>query len=479
MMQSEEKKTPKEGRKNSRGVPFGVVTMLVILALVSGGALGYLGGVNLSGTAQKLKEARRTIDNYEITLMEMYSDEFDRAAAAAAEEGANAALAGTDMGVASEEEPVVVAEFDGGVVMSDEATSAYQREVANYVLGGADVTGSTEEILDTVLQNLVGEKLAYIEAEKKGYMNLTDADRAAIAERAQAQFDETVNFYIDIVREEGMSEEDAYAAAVSYLAANEGYTLDAVTADIEANWWHDKLYEEVVAGATVSADVITTAYNDRLAAQEALFTSDKTEFEYALMNGEMVLYYPEGYRAVKHIFFALDEDAQARAAEIYAQRAKEEDQAAIDALNAELDALYADAEAEAQAAYEQILGGADFDVLMDERSDDAEFAHGAFKDTGYYVSADSVMWSKMFIETCMALENPGDISAPARSEGGVHIVRYLANVQPGAVPLSQVNAEITEATIESARFEAWQVAQQGWIAAANATFYPERMTGLE
>lgn len=474
-MHTEDKnKTANERR--SRGVPFGLVTLLVVLALICGGALGYVGGANYSQTAKRLMAAEAEIEDYEMTLMEMYAAEFDRAAEAAADERVSAALDAGDLGVADTAEPIVVAEFDGGVVMSDEAAQAYQRELAGHALGGADVAGGADAILEAVLEDLVGEKLARIKAEEKGYAAVSDGDRAEIAARAQVQFDETVSFYVDIVRAEGMSDEDARAAAVDYLAEGEGYTLESVTADIEESWWRQKLFDEVVSGVAVRADEVSAIYSEEAAAQEARFADDPTAFEYALLNGEMILYQPAGYRTVKHLFFALSDADQARALEIYDALPLEEDAAALDALNAELDALYAPAEAQAQDAYAQLQAGADFNALMADFSDDDELGD-AFADTGYYVSADSVMWSPRFVSAAMALSNPGDISEPARTEGGVHIILYVANVQSGPVPLAQVNSLLTRAALEAARLDAWHAAQHQWAAEANAVYYPERLTG--
>lgn len=477
-MHSEENSTADERKKGGHGVPFGLVTLLVILALMCGGTLGYVSGAKFSQTAKELKEAREEIDSYKMTLMEMYYNESEQAAVDAAADEANAALTG-DLGSSNEAEPVVVAEFDGGVVMSDEAVEAYQTALANSALKGTDVTDQAESILDDVLADLVGDKLAYLKAQEKGYAEITDEDRAEIADAAQTQFDETVNFYIDIVREEGMSDEDAYNAAVKYLADNENYTIDAVNEDIEANWWQQKLTNEVVSGVSVTSDDIASAYNEREAAQEKLFSESPEEFEYALLNGDLILYYPAGYRTVKHIFFSLDDEGQLRAAEIYDQLAVEEDPATIDALNAELDTLYAAVEAEAQDVYGEIEAGESFDALMTEYSDDDEMNSGAFAQTGYYVSENSVMWSDLFISTCMALENPGDVSTPVRTEGGVHVILYVSNVQSGAVPVSQVNAEITDMTLASAQAAAYAAAQQEWMSGANVMYYPERIIEAE
>lgn len=481
-MQSEEKTTPaKKKKRRGQGVPFGLVTLLVVLALVCGGVAGYLGGAKFSGAARKLKEAQATIADYELTLMEMYSDEFEKAAKtdqSSFDSKANAALSGA-VSVSDSAEPVVVAEYTGGTVMSDEAVREFQTTLSNYALEGTDVTQTASAILDTVLENLVGDKVAYQKAVEKGYTTLTDDDRAQIAAKAQAAFDETVDFYLDIVREDGMTDDDVYAAAVKYLADNEGYTIDTVTQTTEDHWWYDKLYADVVSGVSVTADQINAAYNEQLAQQQTLFTQTPKEFENALLNGDMILYYPEGYRTVKQILFELDDTAKARVSEIAEQLKTETNQDTIAQLNAELNELYAPAEAKAKEAAQKIKDGSNFDEMMQQYSDDDELNNGAFSSTGYYVAQNSVMWPEDFISACMALANPGDVSNPVRSDGGVHIIQFVANVQPGAVPLSQVNAQMTQSTLESAQFEEYQSQLQTWLSQANVKYYPERILNDE
>ena len=78
------------------------------------------------------------------------------------------------------------------------------------------------------------------------------------------------------------------------------------------------------------------------------------------------------------------------------------------------------------------------------------------------------------MDAAMALVNPGDVSDPVRSEMGVHVARYIANVQPGAIPLSNVSARLTTETQSVAEDEAWLKQMQAWLEEANVQYHPEK-----
>ena len=467
-------------RRRKKGVANSVLALLVTLALICGVTVGYICGSMFSSTARKLSDAEDKIADYEMLMAEMYTQAFEEAAQTGLEgfegeeEGNIAALSGNDITGATSE-PVVVAEYDGGVIMSDEAQAEYDAELAEYVLKGDDVTDIGQILLSSVLENMVGDKVAYQKAEELGYTQLSDSDREKINELATQEYDETVLFYVDMVREDGMSEEEAIAAAQDYLELNEDYTLESVASQIEQDYWFSKLYDSITAQVTATTDDITEYYNARLAEQQAEFEGDHASFENALINGDLILYYPQGYRTVKHIFFGLDDESAQQAAQLRAQLAQTTDEAEIENINAQLDQIYAPLEEKAQDVYAQLEDGADFDQLMQDYSEDEELKAGYFADTGYYVAADSVMWSEDFTAAAMALELPGDTSEIVRTEGGVHIIRFIANVESGAVPLSQVSARMTADAQAQLKLEAFQTQLQTWIAEANAKYYPERM----
>ena len=47
------------------------------------------------------------------------------------------------------------------------------------------------------------------------------------------------------------------------------------------------------------------------------------------------------------------------------------------------------------------------------------------------------------------------------------------------MPLSKVNAEMTQSTLASAQFEAYQTQLQSWLAEVEVQYYPERVLGEE
>ena len=141
----DKKEDRSRGHKN--GVATSVLALLVALALVCGCVLGYIGGSRFSSTARRLADAEKTIAEYDMLFAEMYTEAFEEAARTGedgfedgkGEDGAIAALSGNDV-TAPVSEPVMVAEYNGGVIMSDEAMREYESALAEYVMQGEDVS---------------------------------------------------------------------------------------------------------------------------------------------------------------------------------------------------------------------------------------------------------------------------------------------------------------------------------------------------
>ena len=457
-----------------QGVPFAVTALLVVLALICGGVAGYLGGSRFSSAAKKLAEAEQRIEEYELMFAELYTEQYEdeKAAeeAAEAENNGTAALTGTNVIESEVAEVFVVVEYDGGTIMSDEVAPRYEQALSDHAMAGEEVSAVTGDILNGVLEDMARERIAYIKAQELGFTEYTDQDMKAIDALAQAEYDGTVKFHAG-----GSTDEAAIASTRQYLADAEGYTLESVRAGIEQDYWQTKLYDYIIADVKVDADDISALYNERLAQQQEAFEADPSAFEAALMNGEIVVYNPAGYRTVKQIFFALDEASAARAAEINAQLETETDETVRAELQAELDALYAPLEEKADQAISEFEGGEDFDKLIDKYGDEGTLSAGAFSSTGYYISESTTMWPRAFVEAGMALAAPGDVSPAVRSEDGVHVVRYIANVESGAVPLSNVSSRLTTETQSVEKQRAYDAQLQTWMDEANVKYYPERM----
>ena len=179
------------------------------------------------------------------------------------------------------------------------------------------------------------------------------------------------------------------------------------------------------------------------------------------------MYYPAGYRTVKWISFELDETAAQRAEEIRAQLETETDEETRTTLQQELDGLYGALQSEAEDALGTISGGGDFDQVAASLGSDG---------ATYYVSEKTTLWPPEVVQAAMALANPGDISQAVVTEDGVYIVRFIANVEAGAVPLSNVSTRLTTQTREQKAQQAYDDQVETWISEANVTYFPENMT---
>ena len=378
-------------------------------------------------------------------------------------------------------EPVVVAEFgDGQQLMSDEVLEAYSNQLSMYILSGYSEAEVAETLLDEVLHSMVSDRVLAERARELGLYDVSDADRAEIKAEAEAIYNEYLSYYRDsVVSTEGMSEEEIEGAAKAYLADYEGVTYDSVYADIEENWWQQKLYAYVTDSVTVDDAAVQAAYDARLAEQKQDFEEYPDDYEFSQMNGETILYNLPGYRAVKMLLLGFEnEDTSVRIYEL----AEELSALDGDALNqrlsehqAELDAFYAGPEARAEAALEQLQNGADMDELILSVGTDAGMMDERQRAMGYYVSADSMLWPATFIDAAMGLENVGDCSAPVRTDEGVCILQYLGDVPEGAVPLADVREELAQETLDAAQYEAYAAQVQAWLEEANPSYYPERM----
>ena len=94
--------------------------------------------------------------------------------------------------------------------------------------------------------------------------------------------------------------------------------------------------------------------------------------------------------------------------------------------------------------------------------------------TGYYVSADSTNWDENFTRGAMVLENVGDVSeTPVISSSGVHIIRYEADVEAGAVPLEEVREQLYDSLLESERLDYFNEQLAAWTEAIHPQYFAD------
>lgn len=491
----------KKGRRKRRrrGVAVPVTAVLLVLALLFGAVLGYAVGRGVG--ERRLEEARALITELSAALEEasaaptydVFEEELTDENRAALENLSGSAFL-ADNGDATflmeedsfsavdetaAEAPVVVAEYNGGQIMSDEAAREYSEQMTGFIFDGYSEEEIADILLDEVLRYMVSDRVLEAHAKEMGVYELTDEDRAQIEAEALENYGEQMEFYRSFVDTEGMTEEEANGAVKAYMQESAGVTLDSLSAELESGWWMQKIYDEITKDVSVSDAEVQTAYDELMAHQKESFEAYPDDFEFAQRNGEIIVYNLSGYRAVRMLLFGFDDlqDGEEAAAlldelkELNPETAAEQ----IAEYQARLEEIFAPLQARAQEALNELQTGADFCELMERLGEDEGMTDAALREKGYYVSSDSLLWSQEVISAAMALENAGDISGMVRTADGVCILQYVGEVPAGEVALEEVRAELTQETLEGKRYNAYENQLEQWLEEADAVYYPERM----
>ncbi len=490
-------------RRRKKGVPTLLVIVLLVIAIIMGGLAGFAIARQTDSSREQLQAANAKIMELENTLTLIgFSTEtddaeqwiFDDTGETNGLEDLSGDLSGTpDQDVSAlwtddtilngtltePSEPVVVAEFDGGQLMSDEVIPEYNDQLTTQIFAGYNAEDISDSILQEVLSYMVSDKLIAVKAQELNLDELTDEDLAAIDAEANRIYNEQLSYYVDFVTEPGMSEDEINAAAAQYMESEEGVTLESITNELKETWWAQKFYDYTVKDVTVTDEEVQAHYNDLLASQKTTFAEYPEDFEYAHINGETIVYRPEGYRAVRHILINFDNlEDTATAMDLMDQIALLDpaaDAATIQEYQTQLDALFEPLEAKAAEIESKLQSGQSFESLMDEYGQDEMLKTEPLHSEGYYISSNSSMYSSEFIEGSMMLEKPGDVSSPLRSPEGIHLVEYTADIPAGEVPFADVADLMKEETLSLKQSDYYESQRTVWLEEANVKYYPERL----
>lgn len=496
-----EEQPPRRRKRRPRGVPKALAIGLIAAALVVGGGLGYWLGARpaddslIAERDTQIANANQRIEELEGMLMENgidpNADVFDGAQAldpgvVSALDGGDApvndndALLGDGFGETSSAEPVVVAEFGDVQVMSDEVLDAYNAEVNRQLLNGQDVSAYADSLLEETLQEVVTEKVKYAKAEELGLTTLSAEDEAAIDEAAQQRYEQDLAFYT--INDGTMTDEEARAEAVERMEAD-GITLESCRAEVEAAWWEEKLRDYAAQSVSVTEEALQTVYDEDLAQQQAAYDANPDQYEYARRYGETtVVYNPAGYRTFKQILIPFEAEDALRVEEIYFELSSLDESAdaeRIEALNGELNTLYAKLEPTAEEALDRIAQGEAFETLRAEYSDDPGYELESVQRDGYYISAGSTAYEQALKDAALALAEPGDVTQePVRTAEGLSILCFNAEVPAGAIPLEDVRAALEGEALAALQEDAYEAQLAQWVEEAGVTYHREAL-GLE
>ena len=377
----------------------------------------------------------------------------------------------------------VLATVNGEEVSWDEVKSLYSSLVSQY--GSAyDLTqqANVDLFRAVALENRLTEVLMEQKAKEFGVDQLTDEEIADLESQADTNWEDAIAnyeayFYPDLTEES--SEEEKAAAreeAINYYK-DQGYTLESLREEYKRYGVLNKIADIMVQDATVTDQEVEDLYQSLVAADKELYENDIAAYEaynsyvdqmamYAALYGtssnlDHAWYKPDGFRAVKHILLPVDSELMTTYTDLQARW--EEQQEAAQA---------------AEEIYAKIDEGVDFDELIatygvneDGTASDPGMTTEPYMTSGDEVSSASTAYVPEFVEAAMSIDNVGGVSAPYLSSYGVHIVKYIGDVEGGPIPMTDEQREAKrQSLLTSKQNELYTATLENWMAEADITY---------
>ena len=391
-----------------------------------------------------------------------------------------------------------------GDVLGEFSATYNETAYMYYYYFGYEMTDSdVASLMQDVLENHVRYEITAAKFDENNA--LTDAELTEVETDAQTQYDENISSALESAEGKNDEEKRINAEVMLYEV---GMDYDSIHTNLLRNKKYDRMTEmlrdEV---AEVTDEELQAAYDAQVAEDQTDYV-DGSSFENAMTGDDAIICWrPDGYRTVKHILLIPSDDAKnaysdavsaltsaqtqldtlndeldGLTGETEGERTPEEVQADIDAVTATLpqletavkaaaDGCLSDVQEKTDEIYARLADGEDFETLIDEYGEDPGMKNEPTKTRGYYVSGASTNWEANFRDAAVALENIGDYTlTPVVSGSGVHIIKYVSDVQGGAVPLDEVRDALYDKTLENMKETHATDTIDGWVAELNPVY---------
>ncbi len=421
-------------------------------------------------------------------------------------------------------EAQVVATFgDEGVIWKDDAAQQYSSVAGMYQQYGISVDTFADEIKQSVLESMVQDAVLDAKAAELGLSDLSEETVEELTTQAQASFDNYVQQYKSYFASDSagqaLSDEDAIAQTKAYLEQN-GLTVDALVESLTKNYISEQLHAAVTADVAVTDEDVQAEYDKMVANDEQSYADNDYSYNSARGQGTTITWNPEGYRVVKHVLIkfneeqasqynalknaindlndelealenpseAVEEEPAEAVEEEPAEAAEESDaeetpveprteeqiKADLGSAGQEMEALYSALLPKAQEVVDAFNGGADFDALIEQYGEDPGMQREPNKTQGYAVKEGSTFWESAFTEGAMSIAEAGQISEPVYGTNGVHIIYYVGDITPGAVPFEDVAEAVRKQALADKVSETYDAQVAAWMEEAAPTYYVDR-----
>lgn len=233
----------KRGRRRSqrRGIPIVLVILLLVIAIAMGVLIGFFVARRNAPVNDEMEKANERIIELENTLTLIgfnlddddpedwiFNDRSQADDPTAELAGVPAQAAEDDLWIEDDSllsgtldeksDPVVVAEFDGGQLLSTEVIPEFNDQLTTQIFAGYSAEEVSDSVLQTVLSYMAAEKVIAVKAGELGLSEITDEDLRAVNAEADEMYDAQREYYAAFVYQEGMTEDELRAAAERYMA---------------------------------------------------------------------------------------------------------------------------------------------------------------------------------------------------------------------------------------------------------------------
>ena len=370
---------------------------------------------------------------------------------------------------------------------------------------------------DSAINSLVQQAVVEQKQAEMGTNVFTDEEMTEL----QASVDETYAGYVDSVKTSYFADTELTGEELDKAVADKmtelGYpTKEALLENQKATKSQEKLKAEIVKDVTVTDEEIQAEYDNQVASAQQTYAETPAQYATDVKDGKTTYYRPAGYRYVKHILFNMTEEQSAAISDLQSQVTSK--QSELDTANNSFAALPADAandtEDEAKTRVEltdriatlttelgdlntkldaakeeaytslqpkvdevqaKIAEGQDFDTLVAEYGEDPGMKAEPAMSTGYIVCDGCTTLVSEFVNASMALEKIGDVSPATRSSFGIHIIKYVSDMEEGAVPLEEVKDAISASLLSSKQDSLYGTTVEQWVTEAGTKIYKDRL----
>ena len=169
-----------------------------------------------------------------------------------------------------------------------------------------------------------------------------------------------------------------------------------------------------------------------------------------------------------------EESAEETAEETETPRTREEIQADIGEVGVAIEALYSELVPKAQEVIDAFNAGTGIDELIGKYGEDPGMTQEPAASQGYAVAENSTYWEPAFTEGAMSIAEAGQISDMVRGSNGIHIIYYLGDITPGAVPFEDIKDEVEAQALEDKIEETYNAQVDAWVEEASPVYHLDR-----